>query len=132
MAEKSTKTKKLTKNDVDFIAFSLDEHNTLLKRHYGISWERNTALEIKRSEEIKKAMELMVKTGTTKISEDDFYFIEFGMKERADFAAEGVGRLWTTSPTSDVTKTVKTIKKLAAICGFKPAIGEGCECDLPF
>lgn len=115
---------RLTRDEMDFISFSIDEHLGLIDNHHGCLWEKNKKEEKKKGYRVVHA----IKDASVdeKIEPEDFWFLQFVLSETADFGVEGVCQTWCKNPACSATKAQKLIHKLAILAGIsKEQVAEG-------
>lgn len=122
-SKKKKKGERFSKNDLEYLVFSLNEHMELLDHQHSCPWE-NTLAEHKTHAKavIQKAPLLKGKGAKPKevISEEDYFFIEFVIQERSDFLYEGQGVSWKQySPHNDATFGSKLLSKLRRVLGLQ-------------
>ena len=104
----------ITKADIDFIVTAMIDHNSLVSNHHSCLWEQSMQDEIDRMRVLEDNILKMSKYGT-KIDGQDFVFLEFKLKERADFADENIGPIKNVS-----ARTTKLIEKIRRLCNLPP------------
>lgn len=131
MALRKRKGDIITKKDVAYVSFSLDEHIALLENKKSCPWDNTVCMHKTHAENIKKALAEMRKTKKVIIDENDYLFIQFSLNERADFLTEGIGTSWHKDAIYDAIKNTRFLAKLRRILGLSETADEEAECFFP-
>ena len=118
--------KAFKKSSVDFTKHVFREHMKLVNQHYSCCWEPTIAQEQEKGETIIHGLEgdynkTTARRTMPKLSKDDFWFLEFILREHGDFALEGLCDPWCRRATNEGRKCTSFIATLRTLCGMSKA-----------